>query len=149
MFAIALIVWAWAFEPLGIPRDWFYRSSFYAVVGGTVFTAVFSVLAVFSQPRDEVKNPLMALWKGRAQELSLFGERFDVKMYFYVVGGDDAVAQRPVRGRVPLRALWRGIQPGRLPVRRVLHLLHTGLLHLRARPAVYLRPDPREARLSC
>ena len=87
VFALALIVWAWAFEPMGIPRDWFYHSSFYAVVGGTVFTAIFAVLAVFSQPRDEIGNPLMALWKGRAQEISFFGERFDVKMYFYVVGG--------------------------------------------------------------
>ena len=85
VFAIALVVWA--LEPFGLPRDWFYRSSIYAVAGGTVFTAVFAVWAVFSQPRGEVKNPLMALWFGRAQELSFFRERFDVKMWFYVVGG--------------------------------------------------------------
>ena len=29
----------------------------------------------------------MALWFGRAQELQFFNNRFDVKMYFYVVGG--------------------------------------------------------------
>ena len=85
VFAIALIVWA--LELTGMPRDWFYRSSFYAVAGGTVFTTIFAIIAVFSQPRGEVKNPLLALWDGRAQELSFFGQRFDVKMYFYVVGG--------------------------------------------------------------
>ena len=85
VFAIALVLWA--FELTGMPRDWFFRSSIYAVVGGTVFTAVFAILAVFSQPQGELKNPLMALWKGRAQEFSFFNERFDVKMYSYVVGG--------------------------------------------------------------
>ena len=85
VFAVALIVWA--FEITGMPRDWFYRSTIYAVVGGTVFTTIFAVIAVFSQPQGETKNPLLALWDGRAQEMSFFNERFDVKMYFYVVGG--------------------------------------------------------------
>ena len=85
VFAIALVVWA--FELTGMPRDWFYRTSIYAVAGGTVFTTIFSVIAVFSQPQGRIKNPLLALWTGRARELSFFNERFDVKMYFYVVGG--------------------------------------------------------------
>ena len=85
VFAVALIVWA--FELTGMPREWFYRSSIYAVVGGTVFTAIFAVIAVFSQPQGKIKNPLLALWDGRAQEISFFNERFDIKMYFYVVGG--------------------------------------------------------------
>ena len=85
VFAIALIVWA--LELTGMPRDWFYRTSIYAVAGGTVFTTIFSVIAVFSQPQGRIKNPLLALWTGRARELSFFNERFDVKMYFYVVGG--------------------------------------------------------------
>ncbi|MXW43477.1 MAG: ergosterol biosynthesis protein [Candidatus Dadabacteria bacterium] len=85
VFAVALIVWA--FELTGMPREWFYRSSIYAVVGGTVFTAIFAIIAVFSQPEGKIKNPLLALWDGRAQEISFFNERFDIKMYFYVVGG--------------------------------------------------------------
>ena len=85
VFAIALIVWA--SEITGMPRDWFYRSSVYAVAGGTVVTAIFTIVAVFSRPRGAVKNPILALWWGRAQELSFFNERFDVKMYLYVVGG--------------------------------------------------------------
>ena len=85
VFVIAEI--AWALELTGMPRDWFYRSSIYAVAGGTVVTTILTVIAVFSQPRDTVKNPLLALWFGRARELSFFNERFDVKMYFYVVGG--------------------------------------------------------------
>ena len=85
VFAVALVVWA--FELTGMPRDWFYRSSIYAVVGGTVFTTIFAIIAVFSQPQGRIKNPLLALWDGRAQEMSFFNERFDVKMYFYVVGG--------------------------------------------------------------
>ena len=85
VFVIALVVWA--FELTGMPRDWFYRSSMYAVAGGTVFTTIFAIIAVYSQPEGKIKNPLLALWDGRAQELSFFNERFDVKMYFYVVGG--------------------------------------------------------------
>ena len=85
VFAVALIVWA--FELTGMPREWFYRSSIYAVVGGTVFTTIFAIIGVFSQPQGRIKNPLLALWDGRAQEMSFFNDRFDIKMYFYVVGG--------------------------------------------------------------
>ena len=85
VFAIALIVWAT--EVTGMPRDWFYRSSVYAVVGGTVFTAIFAAWAVFSQPKGDTKNPIAELWSGRVREISFFKNRFDVKMYFYVVGG--------------------------------------------------------------
>ena len=87
VFVIAVLVWAFAFEPMGIPRDWFYRSSVYAVAGGTVFTAIFAVMAVFSQPQGNNKNPIAALWTGRAREFQFFNNRIDVKMYFYVVGG--------------------------------------------------------------
>ena len=85
VFAIALIVWA--LEPAGLPRDWFYRATVYAVAGGTVVAVVLAVAAVFSRPQNEVKSPLAAFWLGRARELSLFNNRFDVKMYLYVVGG--------------------------------------------------------------
>ena len=85
VFVIAVIVWAT--EVTGMPRDWFYRSSIYAAIGGTVFTIIFSIIAVFGQPRGEVKNPLLAFYLGRVKEKSFFNERFDVKMYFYVVGG--------------------------------------------------------------
>ena len=87
VFVIAVLVWAFAFEPLGISRDWFYRSSVYAVAGGTVFTTIFAIVAVFSQPQGKNRNPIAALWTGRARELSFFNNRLDVKMYFYVVGG--------------------------------------------------------------
>ena len=85
VFVIALIVWAT--EITGMPRDWFYRSTVYAVVGGTVTTLIFALLAVFTQPQGEQKNPIAALWSGRVRELSFFDNRFDVKMWFYVVGG--------------------------------------------------------------
>ncbi len=85
VFVIALIVWA--LDLTGMGRDWFYRSSVYAVAGGTVFTAIFTVLAVFTQPKTVEKNPIAELWTGRVQELMFFNSRFDVKMYFYVVGG--------------------------------------------------------------
>ena len=87
VFVIAILVWAFAFEPIGISRDWFYRSSIYAVAGGTVFTTIFAIIAVFSQPQGKNRNPIAALWTGRARELSFFNNRLDVKMYFYVVGG--------------------------------------------------------------
>ena len=57
------------------------------MVGGTAFVAIFTVIAVYSQPRGRKRNPIADLWVGRAQELSFFKNRFDVKMYFYVVGG--------------------------------------------------------------
>ena len=85
VFGIALVVWA--FELTGMPRDWFYRSAIYAVAGGTMFCLLISLFAVFSQPQGEIKNSFLALWEGRALELPFFNERFDVKMYLYVVGG--------------------------------------------------------------
>ena len=85
VFALALVVWA--FELTGMPRDWFYRSSVYAVAGGTVFATIFTLIAVYSQPRRTQANFILDLWNGRVRELSFFGDRFDVKMYFYVVGG--------------------------------------------------------------
>ena len=85
VFAIAQIVWA--FELTGMPRDWFYRSSIWAVIGGTVFTTIFAVWTVFRQPKGEIENPWLALWEGRAQELQLFNGRIDIKMWWYVVGG--------------------------------------------------------------
>ena len=85
VFLIALIVWA--LELTGMPRDWFYRSSVYAVLGGTVFATIFSVMAVFSQPQGSIRNRGLALWTRRAKELSFCNGRVDVKMYLYVVGG--------------------------------------------------------------
>ena len=85
VFVIAVLVWG--FELTGMPRDWFYRSSVYAVAGGTVLCVIIALAAVYSRPPGEIKNPLAALWEGRALELRLFNERFDVKMYLYVAGG--------------------------------------------------------------
>ena len=85
VFVIAHIVWA--FEIGGLPRDWFYRSSLWAVVGGSVFCLIFAVWSVFTQPKGEIQNPWLALWEGRSQELQLFNNRIDIKMWWYVVGG--------------------------------------------------------------
>ena len=85
VFVIAVIVWA--FEATGMPRDWFYRTTLYALAGGTLFSLIFTLIAVYSQPRKEKRNPIADLWVGRAQELAFFKYRFDVKMYLYVVGG--------------------------------------------------------------
>ena len=146
VFALAMVVWA--LELTGMPRDWFYRSSVYAVVGGTVFTLIFALIAVFTQPRGAIKNPLLALWFGRAQELSFFKQRFDVKMYFYVVGGTMLSLNALSGGGVPLRHVRRRRQSRRLPLRRHLHVLRLRLLRLRARPALHLRRDIREASAS-
>ena len=85
VYVIALVVWA--LELTGMPRDWFYRSALYAVAGGTVVVTILALIAVFSQPRGEMRNPLAAFWLGRSQEMSFFKNRIDLKMYFYVVGG--------------------------------------------------------------
>ena len=85
VFAIAVAVWA---TELGgvLPRDWFYRSSIFAVLGGTVFATIFAAIAVFSQPKGK-KNVFAEFWSGRTQEIAFFKEHIDVKMWFYVVGG--------------------------------------------------------------
>jgi len=85
VFIIAIVVWAT--EITGMPRDWFYRSAVYAVAGGTVVAALIALIAMLSQPQGEIKNPFHAFWTGRSLEHSLFNERFDLKMYLYVVGG--------------------------------------------------------------
>jgi len=85
VFAVAQALW-W-FELTGMPRDWFYRSSLYAVAGGTALAVIMTLIAVFSQPEGDVKNKFLACWFGRAQEMQFFNNRIDLKMYFYVVGG--------------------------------------------------------------
>ena len=85
VFVVAQVLW-W-FELTGMPRDWFYRSSLYAVAGGTVLAVIMTLIAVFSQPEGDVKNKFLACWFGRAQEMQFFNNRIDLKMYFYVVGG--------------------------------------------------------------
>lgn len=85
VFVLALAVW-W-FEVGGLPRDWFYRSSVYAVAGGTVFSAIIATWAFLSQPQGHEKNWFIAWWHGRTLEHSFFNNRVDLKMYLYVVGG--------------------------------------------------------------
>ncbi|MDE0601914.1 MAG: DUF1295 domain-containing protein [bacterium] len=87
LLVYVLAVLVWAFELTGMPHDWFYRSSIYAVAGGTVLTALFSLVAFLTQPKNEGQHPWLAFWDGRSQEIAFFKERFDIKMYFYVVGG--------------------------------------------------------------
>ena len=87
LLVYVLAVLVWAFELTGMPHDWFYRSSVYAVAGGTFLTLIFSLVAFFTQPKNEGQHWWLAFWDGRSQEIAFFNERFDIKMYFYVVGG--------------------------------------------------------------
>ena len=84
VFLLAQLVW-WL-QLTGLPRDWFYRSAVYAVVGGTIIAFILNTVAVFSQPEGDVKNRFLAWWFGRAQEIQLFDSRFDYKMYINIVG---------------------------------------------------------------
>ena len=85
VFLIAIAVW-W-FEVGGLDRDWFYRATIPAVIGGTVFSAVIATVAFLSQPQGHEKNWFLAWWHGRALEHSFLNNRVDLKMYLYVVGG--------------------------------------------------------------
>ena len=85
VFCIFLAVW-W-FELTGMPRDWLYRSTIYAVIGGTVFTTIFSILTYLHHRKEHQNKRIKAFWTGSVQELTLFKERFDVKMNFYAFGG--------------------------------------------------------------
>ena len=59
----------------------------YAIAGGFVIAVVAAAFLVFTQPEGEQKNRFLAWWFGRAQELQYFNRRFDMKMFFYLVGG--------------------------------------------------------------
>jgi len=85
VFCVFLIVW-W-FELTGMPRDWLYRSTIFAVMGGTVFTTIFSILTYVLHRKKQKKNRIKAFWTGSVQELSLLEGRFDMKMNFYAFGG--------------------------------------------------------------
>ncbi len=87
ILVFALAVFVWAFELTGMPRDWFYRSSVHAVAGGTVLAAILTLAAVYGPRRPRTRSVIGDLWGGRVQEIAFFGNRFDVKMYLYVVGG--------------------------------------------------------------
>ena len=85
VFVIAIAVW-W-FEVGGLERDWFYRVTIPAVVGGTFYCVVIATWAFLIQPQGHEKNWFIAWWHGRALEHSFFNNRVDLKMYLYVVGG--------------------------------------------------------------
>ncbi len=85
VFVLAQILWAT--EATGLDRDWFYLATLWAVLGGTVFTIIFTLVTTFTQPKIQGQSLLHAFWEGRAQELQIFGGRVDLKMWFYVVGG--------------------------------------------------------------
>ena len=70
VFVLAHIVWAFA-----LPRDWFYRSTMYAIAGGVVIAIIANTIVVFSQPEGAQKNRLLAWWFGRAQEMQFFNIR--------------------------------------------------------------------------
>jgi len=85
VFCVFLVIW-W-FELTGMPRDWFYQSTIYAVIGGTVFTAIFSIITYSYHRKEHPNKRIKAFWTGSIQELSLFQNRFDLKMNFYAFGG--------------------------------------------------------------
>ena len=87
LIVYVILLAVWATEITGMPRDWFYRSSVYAVAGGTALAVVASLVVVFTQARTQDKKPLAEFWTGRVRELQFFGARFDVKMWMYAVGG--------------------------------------------------------------
>lgn len=84
VFAIALF--AWWFELGGVPKDWMFRATFYAVAGSSVLAIVLTVLLVMrskSQPEQKFR---IAFWTGRMLNKCYFSG-FDVKMYLYIFGG--------------------------------------------------------------
>ena len=86
VYFVALACWAVAaiwFEQ----GAWFYRSTMYALAGGTVVGIIVSTWAFLSRPEGHEKNWFIAWWHGRSLEHSLISSRVDLKMYLYVVGG--------------------------------------------------------------
>jgi len=87
LIVFIVMVTVWWFELTGMPRDWFYRSSIFAVMGGTVFTTIFTFITIFSQPKETRKNPIKAFWSGNIREFTLFNGRIESKMFLYITGG--------------------------------------------------------------
>ena len=86
VFVIAVLVWGFEVIP-GLEREFFYRTSLYAVAGGTGFALLFTAVAVYTQPKTGDRNPIVDFYLGRVQEIRFFNDRLDLKMTFYVVGG--------------------------------------------------------------
>ena len=84
VFVIAILIWGFEVIP-GLEREWFYRTSLYAVAGGTGFTVLFAAIAVYTQPKNRDRNPFVDFYQGRVQEIRFFNDRLDLKMTFYVV----------------------------------------------------------------
>ena len=82
---IAILIWGFEVIP-GLEREWFYRTSLYAVAGGTGWAVLFTAIAVFSQPKTRDRNSIFDFYLGRVQEIRFFNDRLDLKMTFYVVG---------------------------------------------------------------
>ncbi len=82
---IAILIWGFELIP-GLEREWFYRTSLYAVAGGTGFAMLFTAIAVYTQPKTRDRNPIVDFYLGRVQEIRFFNDRLDLKMTFYVVG---------------------------------------------------------------
>ena len=125
-----------------MPREWFYRSSIYAVAGGTVFTTIFAIIAVFSQPQGKINSPLLALWDGRVQELSFFNERFDVKMYFYVVGGTMLALNALSGAAYHYELFGENSNPGVFLYAAFFTFYILDYFVFERCPAIYLRSDP-------
>ena len=82
---IAILIWGFEVIP-GLDREWFYRTSLYAVAGGTGWAVLFTAIAVYTQPKVRDRNRIVDFYLGRVQEIRFFNDRLDLKMTFYVVG---------------------------------------------------------------
>jgi delta14-sterol reductase len=82
---IAILIWGLEVIP-GLDREWFYRTSLFAVAGGTGFAVLFTAIAVYTQPKTGDRNRIVDFYLGRVQEIRFFNDRLDLKMTFYVVG---------------------------------------------------------------
>ena len=101
VFVAAQVLW-WS-ELTGMPRDWFYRSSLYAVAGGTVLAVVLTAIAVFAQPRGDVKSRFLAWWLGRGAGDAVLQRSHRPQDVLLRGGRHHAVAQRVVGRGVALR----------------------------------------------
>ena len=102
VYVLALAVWAFALEPLGVSRDWFYRSTIYAIAGGTVFCFAIFPLGLLQPAARRNKEPLRRLLGRPLPGVLLFQGALRLQDVPVRRGRDDAGAQRPVRGGLAL-----------------------------------------------
>ena len=139
VFVVAVLIWGFEVIP-GVEREFFYRTSLYAVAGGTGFAVILHGAGGLHPAEDGEHEPDHRLLPRPRPGDPVLQRPPRPEDDLLRRGRHDAGHQRHVGRRLALRAVQphQRSQPRRLRLRRHLHLLRVRLSRLRARPALHL-----------